>query len=485
LLRAILPAFFLSGGGIWTWAWEHCRYSFFTTHLFKDPRYQGPQTGYVPPQFVGEGAKESLDKFKHQNHTVPNQNLLDQAISRVIDKMSRVWSSVNSEPLTFDDALYGNECVDALPADTSPGWPWTDLGYKTKGDVCVSDESREQIERDWDNLDSPDYVPTGWSINLKDELRPVAKAHKPRAFMGGPIEMVIHGKRLFGQQDAAIASHPLSSPVRVGFTPFHGGMRALWRKHCKYSYHWDGDYHNWDGSVPPWLFEACMRVRMRYLSPCVWQRVWNYYRVLCFAAMIDPRSTLFEKFGGMPSGTYTTATDNSIMNAIVLEMFAITQKAELEVSVYGDDNLVSTNDNLDIGSIREFMLTLGLDYTSAEKDGPPYFKQLVDCTFLKCQFSHDACRYPWRDWQRIFAVLEWTKSLDHDIYISRLNSCLLLAYGTTAYEYVRRAANKIGDLDPYTRGLLLTDLRVREVALGDWKSDIAIEKTFDGEFSLN
>jgi hypothetical protein len=482
LLRPIFWFFFLKPGDTWSREERGGRHAFFSTTLKKDPRYTGPPTGYVPPMFHGEGAKESLAKFTKQNKTRPPIGLLNRAIQRVTDEMAPIWQELDPTPLTMDDAIFGSEEVETIPANTSPGWPWTNW-FKSKGEVVNDPDALKAIEEDWEDLNTPDYVPTGWSMNLKDELRPLAKAHKPRAFMGGPIEMVLHGKRLFGRQDAAITGQPMATPVRVGFTPFHGGMRALWERHIARRYHWDGDYHNWDGSIPPWLLEAAMRVRMHYLQREQWQRVWNYYRSVSFAAMADPYGALLDKFGGMPSGTYTTATDNSLMNLIVLRMYEeYTNSNDFIISVYGDDNLVSTDKELDLSGLREFMLNLGLDYTSAEKDGDPYFKPLTECTFLKMHFSPDESRYPWREWERVYAILEWQKQESADVYYSRINSTLLLSWGTTAYLHVRRLADELASRDLRAQAMLLTEERVREVVLGDWLGSLPTPIiTYEGE----
>jgi hypothetical protein len=401
-------------------------------------------------------------------------------VARVVQAMSTIWSDIDPRPTSLNDAVFGNSETGGLPADTSPGWPWTELGYKTKGDVFTDADAMQYIADDWERLDDDKYEPTGWTMNLKDELRPEAKRDKPRAFMGGPVELIVHAKRLFGRQDDAIGERPMATPVRVGFTQFHGGMRALWRRHVKRKYHWDGDYHNWDGSVPAWLFEACMQVRMSFLPNSQWQRVNNYYRSLVFAAMADPKGNLLPKYCGMPSGTYTTATDNSIMNFILLSMFEIDQGVDdFVISVYGDDNIVSTDHEVDIASLRAFMLELGLDYTSAEKSGPPEFKELLECTFLKMHFSDDPSRFPWREWERVYAILEWLKKDDAEIYYSCLNAVLTLSYGTTAYENVRKECDRLLDLS--TNLPLLTDERVRQIVLGDWALPIRKLDTYSGQ----
>lgn len=164
--------------------------------------------------FHGEGAKESLAKFTKQNKTRPPIGLLNRAIQRVTDEMAPIWQELDPTPLTMDDAIFGSEEVETIPANTSPGWPWTNW-FKSKGEVVNDPDALKAIEEDWEDLNTPDYVPTGWSMNLKDELRPLAKAHKPRAFMGGPIEMVLHGKRLFGRQDAAITGQPMADRKSV------------------------------------------------------------------------------------------------------------------------------------------------------------------------------------------------------------------------------------------------------------------------------
>jgi hypothetical protein len=401
----------------------------------------------VPPQFSGPGAAESLAKFTTFNKSPPPpSDLLESAIDRMCERMSPVWNSISRIPLSLNDAVFGSHEIDHLDAKTSPGWPWTTSGYTSKGQVFSDPNAMRFLEDDWHHLNTPYYTPTGWTMNLKDELRPQEKAHKPRAFMGGPVEMVVHGKRLFGRQDAAIAAQPLATPVRVGFVPLKGGMSELHALHSTRRFHWDGDYHNWDGSVPVWLFEACMRVRLRFLNPHDYQRVVNYYRILCFGAMADPFGALIYKDGGMPSGTYTTATDNSIMNALLITMFELQSGADdFVISVYGDDNLVSTDQPLDLTLLQNFLSDLGLDYTSAEKNAPPHFKELIDCTFLKLHFSPTTPIFPWRDPHRVAAIIEWRRSNNcQSTYFSRLNSALVLSYGTPLYHSLRELADSFG-----------------------------------------
>lgn len=424
----------------------------------------GP-TGYVPARFTRPG--DSIAKFLHDRSDVPSFD--PEAFAYALEKL---WSQYDDKlrimrtPMSLEDAVFGTLDIPGLPSDTSPGFPWGNQ-FKKKADAFEDEETWRFLQDDFQRLGDDEFYRSGpWLVNLKDELRKTEKVYRPRAFAGGPLDLIVHGKRLFGQMDADIRDSCWRAPIRVGMTTFHGGMDLLKRIHATRKYHFDGDYSDYDGRRRIWAIVAVAFFRQRYVDPLYHTHLWNYYDCVACEPWVLPNGELRERNGTFPSGLWTCATDNSIWNALELYMaeFSCSRTRDWVISVYGDDHVVSTDQvDLDMLQVKNYLERLGESYTSATKDAVPTLSNIQSVQFLKCKFSNTEPCYPWRESPRVFAILEWAHRMDDETRTQRVNAALLSSCGTTAYEDIRLYAEMQHQRCPEFP--ILSDEQVREIVM--------------------
>lgn len=109
----------------------------------------------------------------------------------------------------------------------SPGYPWTELGYTTKGDVldCPMFDA-------WFKKSSRMFYTFFFSLFPKEELRPGFKvdAKSTRAIMNAPIDFLLrYGRFIYPLLNQLLRS-PLMGPSTLGICPFYGGWNELAKK---------------------------------------------------------------------------------------------------------------------------------------------------------------------------------------------------------------------------------------------------------------
>lgn len=136
-------------------------------------------------------------------------------------RLRSTLGKVKFRKLTFAEVLM------KLHWDTSPGFYWTNLGYKTKGDVIADPKMRAYLEEVYDEKHEIDPVFTG---SLKTELRPESRVEeeKTRLFQIAPIEHhILFYKYLGAFLDWFSANFHDITPV--GESPFGGNWDRMVR----------------------------------------------------------------------------------------------------------------------------------------------------------------------------------------------------------------------------------------------------------------
>lgn len=253
------------------------------------------------------------------------------------------------------------EVVQGLDMSTSPGFPWT-RKYAKKRAMCDDwkDFSR-YMEEDWERLRNPNYVAI-FGNSLKEEVRPRVKidANSIRTFTAGPIEMTIHGNRLFEDMNEKFYASHLKTASVVGFTPLKGGWNTLYRKLRKFANGFALDESQYDSSLRAFLMWGCAEFRWRMLrsedqTPENKERLLSYYCNLVNTLIITSEGVFVRKQGGNPSGSVNTITDNTLILFVLLaygwimivpEEIRSYEKfdSELSLALCGDDNTWTVSD---------------------------------------------------------------------------------------------------------------------------------------------
>jgi hypothetical protein len=248
------------------------------------------------------------------------------------------------------------EVVAGLDMSTSPGFPWNKK-YATKKELIDNWEGFElYMEEDWQLLATDVRYTAVFGNSLKEEIRTVEKikSNSIRTFTAGPIEMTIHGNRLFeDMNEKFIASHLQTASV-VGFTPLKGGWNQLYNKLHRFKRGFALDESEYDSSLRAHIMWACANFRWNMLrkedkTEENYARLVTYYRNLVNTLIITAEGVFVMKQGGNPSGSVNTISDNTLILYILIS-YAWLRTApagmrnyqsfneKLELALCGDDN---------------------------------------------------------------------------------------------------------------------------------------------------
>jgi len=253
------------------------------------------------------------------------------------------------------------EVVVGLDMTTSPGFPWTRKYANKRAMYDDWKEFSQYMEDDWDRLKCNDYVAI-FGNSLKEEIRLAEKidANSLRTFTAGPIEMTIHGNRLFEDMNEKFYASHLKTASVVGFSPWKGGWDELYRKLKKFDNGFALDESQYDSSLRAYLMWAVAEFRWSMLreedrTPDNLARLQVYYRNLINTVIITSDGVFVQKQGGNPSGSVNTIVDNTLILYMLLayawqmscpsamrsyEAF----DASLALALCGDDNTWTVSD---------------------------------------------------------------------------------------------------------------------------------------------
>lgn len=254
-----------------------------------------------------------------------------------------------------------DEVVQGLDLQTSPGYPWA-RKFPTKKLLLEGFSSfREWCLQDWERLKDHDFYCL-FGNSLKEEVRPKAKIdlNKIRTFTAGPIEMTIHGNRLFEDMNEKFYNSALLSPSVVGFTPYYGGWNRLYNKLVQHPNGFALDETEYDSSLRDYLMWAVGSFRYKMLAAefqteDIKARVQQYYKNLNYSWIVTAEGVIIMKQGGNPSGSVNTISDNTLILFILLSyawlMLApaglcdfVSMKKNTAFALCGDDNTWTVSD---------------------------------------------------------------------------------------------------------------------------------------------
>lgn len=311
----------------------------------------------------------------------------------------KAYSGVELKPL--------DECINRLDVSTSPGLPWTSMGFTTKDEMHSIRGFHDYVtySNDLLTMENPTCI---FTSAMKEELRDKDKlaAGKIRQINGAPTHFVanLNTYRL-GFSDALVASHTVTSSA-VGMTHVHGGWNRLFRKLSVHDFGYDGDFKEYDSSQVKFLMILEARLHwnalvakynwsgreLREHSIRYWRMTFDEIESLLLCVTGD----LVQKFLGNISGTPVTTPRNTIILYILLaaswtekclrtgdnsmlsyELFSQAVVAAL----YGDDNTFTVSAEFvewfTGGVLRDFVGKLGMTF---EVDTLP--KRVSELPFL-------------------------------------------------------------------------------------------------------
>lgn len=254
-----------------------------------------------------------------------------------------------------------DEVVEGVDKTTSPGFPWTRKYAKKRAMIDDWKDFSQFMVDDWERLRDPLYVAV-FGNSLKEEVRPRVKidANSIRTFTAGPIEMTLHGNRLFEDMNQKFYASHLKSASVVGFSPLKAGWDALFRKLKRHPNGFALDESQYDSSLRAYLMWGCAQFRWNMLRPQDQtpenkERLLEYYRNLINTVILTSDGVFVRKTGGNPSGSVNTISDNTLILFMLLaygwimivpdELCSYEKfDSELALALCGDDNTWTVSD---------------------------------------------------------------------------------------------------------------------------------------------
>lgn len=241
---------------------------------------------------------------------------------------------------------------------SSPGLPWKEYGFRTKGEVKRDPHAWNSIRTFWHRVKygSPP-APPDCAAYLRAHLVEEGK-QKVRAVWGYPATISF--------QEACFAiplinAYKIKGPIAYGYETARGGCRRLAARFAKHSNFLSSDYRKFDKTIPSWLIRIAFDILCSNIDFTKYQdagvphsrslhQAWLYlvdYFIRTPVRLCNGRR--YRKNRGVASGSYFTQLVDSIVNWIVTTYSIRSQQVKVEdILVMGDDSLVATNEPVDM-----------------------------------------------------------------------------------------------------------------------------------------
>nr|APG78281.1 RdRp [Hubei partiti-like virus 42] len=288
---------------------------------------------------------------------------------------------------------------------SSPGLPWSQLGYRTKNDIRHDVHAIKKIRYFWHR------IKYGEKLSFPDSCAFVRShlveygEHKVRAVWGYPATVT------FGEAVFAIplieAYQNGSYPIAYGYETAVGGARKLLNE-LKGEFHHAFDFKSFDKSVPEWLIRIAFKILLQNINFCEYRDygIANAERnFVMFQSIVDYfintkirmcNGERFLKRGGVASGSYFTQLIDSIVNYILITWInlKIANCLPQYIKVMGDDVIFSGR-KVDINEAQDLLATIGMRLNIQKS---AISRDPSDLTFLGYELNHGAPSRPFDKW---------------------------------------------------------------------------------------
>jgi len=295
----------------------------------------------------------------------------------------------------------GNEFISGLNKKSSNGYKmlkekceYVDFEQGKLTPLCR--DLLEELENGIRN-GSPDIEKFFWVETLKDEIRNVEKEGVPRSFRVGTILHQILTKKLFAGMTEQIMQERDFNQIMIGCNPI-----TAWPKiydDLLTGKVFAGDISNWDGNMAPQVQQLVTKVLTDLCEEDSDKPLVEFVLQMMHTSLVVVQDDLYMTTHSMPSGSFLTATLNSVINKLYTAIWFYRNSPEKTLAaywnivsdyVYGDDkvNVVRKyHTTLNAVTMKEFFESVGMGFTDAKKQpivAP--FQEIDEISFLKRSF---------------------------------------------------------------------------------------------------
>jgi hypothetical protein len=424
--------------------------------LTKDPIISGELDKLVSEDIIGERVekmpaildvfgKETLVKLAEKSYkpipTLPREEL-KFAKECLLDMFPKEFSKID-----LLEAAFGNDSLVRLNKDAANGY-----GYKKEKEIYLDYENKritpefERIITEFkdrvisDNLSPADLL---CKEALKDELRVIAKAVKPRTFRVLPLHHTLLTKQYLAKLFIHLKDNMWDNGICIGFNPYIDFDR-LYKELNVMDLKFDGDFGSYDGSAPSQIQDLIAECVMeRFIGSEEDRKILHTLLCSMIRSFVLTREKLTLTTHSMPSGCWVTALFNSLLNRCLTAICLKRNKKNASLRdfrlikdyVLGDDKIVGVpkclEDVVNALTMKEVAESLGMTYTDAKK-GDINFKgkRLEECQFLKRSFMFNIRM------NRVVGLLDMNTIIESLRFFSADKEYSVVMYGKlTAMQY--------------------------------------------------
>lgn len=405
------------------------------------------------PRTYRLGRLGNVTKPIDQDLVIASRDALLDEISSVIERSEDIINDNVKAVYSFEEAVLGipgEEYISSIKRDTSAGFPFVTMKSFTRKDMFgngqeydLSSEQcqilRRRVDKIIENAKQGIALDHYFIDTLKDERKPIHKAHKTRLFSAGPIDYLIACKMYFNGVVALLSKSRNKCHVSVGTNVYSRDwdviVKTLQSKSKKMV---AGDFEGFDASQLRELLEACIEIliqlSVKHLGATEEDvKIMRTLAVSLLCSFHICGREIYQWTHSLPSGHYLTAIINSIFVNLVFgciwQLAKNKRRASYRVArlfwklcgitAYGDDHIVSIPEshlkNFNQETIPKLMSMLGLSYTMEDKDREidVLSRPIEEITFLKRGFVYDEKLNQWiapLDMNTILEFPMWNRS---------------------------------------------------------------------------
>jgi hypothetical protein len=267
-----------------------------------------------------------------------------------------------------------------MPSSTSPGFPWTTKGFRSKREVFQDKAAMGLIHRAWDSIgrgiawqlpDCLGYHRTVASPKEKSKIRPV---------WGFPTDVIVEEARFFFplMEELKLINNERDTFYGTGMETMLSGHQHLSRNLTTsgVNYVLNSDLSRFDAHVPSWIIRDVFAhisswfdfSRVRDSEGKIWNcnkdqtcRRWKAMVSYFINTKVRmPTGLRFQKSQGVPSGSMFTNLIDTVVNAVQFRtvLYHCTGSLPVKDYYYGDDSCIFLREVPDLEKIAEVLNTM-------------------------------------------------------------------------------------------------------------------------------
>lgn len=360
--------------------------------------------------------RDQLKPFTQPRGKPPKPHLLRAARETVVNTLEQTLEPVK-------DLSYAEACA-SLDKTTSSGHPHHVTKNNHWNGQAFTGPLADQASKANLMYEQGKHMQPVYTAALKDELVKPTKVYgqiKKRLLWGSDLGTMVRCARAFGGVCNALKKACLTLPVRVGLNINEEGP-IIFERHAKYTWHMDADYSRWDSTQQRAIIAEALNIMVGFAEKPELAAI--VAQDLAAPSHLDVGDFLVQVAEGLPSGTPCTSQLNSIVHWL-LTLCAMADVTGLDpdiiqansvFSFYGDDEIISTDIDIDPAALTEKLKEYGLVPTRPDKTIGPLIRHstLAGLSFLRRTIVRDDLGWFGRlEKASIERQLFWTRGPNH------------------------------------------------------------------------